>query len=175
MSRLSNAGTSSAPDQLHSALNNREKHMTTIQIGDRVRVTTTRYGTEQHNTTGKVVSINRHNGVITVDFDGSPKVAPTRFNQYSRSDLMKVFGPGAFEKIAPEPSPRQLFMVSLLDMRTSELHPNKKPRLHPTREAAEKEAARLAKKYGGTFIVLQFVSGAHRPVPVTPPVTTFQF
>lgn len=150
--------------------------MTTIRIGDRVRVNTTRYGTEQHNTTGRVVGINPFSNVITVDFLKSAKPAPTRFNQYSCSDLIKLVGTEGFTRVAASaPAPKAMFMVALLDMKTDELHPNKKPRLHHTLEAAEKEAARLAKKYGGTFIVLQFISGAHRPVPVIPPVTTFKF
>ena len=145
--------------------------MTKFNRGDRVRVNTTRYGMSQYNTFGTVAAIRQPGEIYIVDFKDSPKKAPNMFNCYSADDLSLLASPS----VTSEPAPKGLFMVSLLDMKTDELRPSKKPRIHHTLEAAEKEAARLAKRYGGTFIVLQLISGAHHPDPVIPPVTTFKF
>ncbi|MGR9056043.1 hypothetical protein ACU8NH_09055 [Rhizobium leguminosarum] len=112
-----------------------------FKVGDRVRVTTRRFGDRQFGKTGVVIDDKYDSKTLTIEIKyDTPMYHGLSINQYGEGDL---------EFIVPwaMPAPTPTAIVALIE--DGQPKPNTRPVAHVSQEAATTEASRLALLHPG--------------------------
>ncbi len=127
-----------------------EQPVAKFNVGDRVRVTTTRHGTNQYGKTGVIRNDRYLGGDLTIEITYDDPLGPSglSYNQYSESDL---------ELLPPKEKPTAI--VCLIE--DGQPKPAERPHVHATEAAASIEAKRLAGVHKGKKFGVYVLSGTH--------------